>query len=320
MNKKLSNKSKQRLSIAFRILVSTGILAFLFWRIEWREVPQHIQGADYRYIIAALLATKLAIFISAYKWHILSKSTSNVTFVESLRWYYIGFFFSNFLPGSISGDVPRAYYASKKIGMTNAIASITVERVFAGIALVITAVIGFVVISGAGEYAHHVWLLAGIFAVLYLLLFNNYIIGLLTRRLGKSVRDFYKTVETYKTRKYLLTKLLLASLAFQVCFVWITDLLFRALGIEVNFLYQLGFVAVISAMTMIPISMNGLGVREGTYAYFFATVGIAESISITVSLLFYLSVLICTSIGGIIWISEKKIDIGQLKSKNVAEM
>ncbi|OEH84975.1 hypothetical protein BHU72_07225 [Desulfuribacillus stibiiarsenatis] len=300
------DSTRKRIGLAVRIMVSIGVLLYLFYRIDWQDVTRNIQSADYKFIVAAFFATQLAIFISGIKWHILCKSTSNVGFWESLRWYYIGFFFSNFLPGSIGGDAPRIYYASKKMGLANAVASITVERVFAGIALVLTALIGFIGAQSMTEFSYHLVILTGVFAILYIMLFNNSVIRFMTRRFGKSIQNFYQTIDHYKNQKRLLWKLLAYSVAFQFCFVWITDLLYRALGVEVNFLYQLAFVAIISAITMIPVSVNGLGVREGSYSYFFAIIGIAEATSITVSLLFYVIVLLATSVGGLFWIIEKK--------------
>ena len=296
---------KKWIGFCLRVAISIGILVYLFYRIDWQEVPKSVQGADYKFIVAALFATNMAIVISALKWHLLCKQTSGVTFWESLRWYYIGFFSSNFLPGSIGGDVLRIYYSSKKMGVANAAASITVERVFAGLALVLTAIIGFLGVRGLGDYVSQVWILAGIFVGLYLLLFNRRVIAFMLTRFGKSVRGFYQAIEQYKAQRGVLVKLLIYSMAFQVCFVWITDLLYRALGVEVSFTYQLAFVAIISAITMIPISMNGLGVREGSYSYFFAMIGIAEATSITVSLLFYLIVLISTSPGAIFWLISR---------------
>jgi len=296
---------KKWIGFGFRISISIAILVYLFYRIDWQDVPQKVQGADYKFIVAALFATNIAIIISALKWHLLCKQTSNITFWESLRWYYMGFFFSNFLPGSIGGDAMRIYYSSKRMGVANSVASITVERVFAGLALVLTAIIGFIGVSGLGKFSSQVWILAVIFVGLYLVLFNRRIINFMITRFGKSVQGFYQTIEQYKAQKLLLVKLLIYSMAFQVCFVWITDLLYRALGEEVSFIYQLAFVAIISAITMIPISMNGLGVREGSYSYFFAMIGIAEATSITVSLLFYLIVLIATSPGAIFWLIYK---------------
>ena len=70
---------------------------------------------------------------------------------------------------------------------------------------------------------------------------------------------------------------------------WINDLLFRSFGIEVSFLHLLVIITLISVITMIPVSLNGLGVREASYVLFFQSIGVPEGIALSVSLLFFIS-------------------------------
>lgn len=64
-------------------------------------------------------------------------------------------------------------------------------------------------------------------------------------------------------------------------------LLFRSLGAEVPILFEVAFVPVIDLLTMLPISLMGLGVREAAFIYFFSRVGLDPSIAVAASLLGY---------------------------------
>ena len=100
--------------------------------------------------------------------------------------------------------------------------------------------------------------------------------------------------------------ILLLSFLFQVGMAWINDLLFRSFGIEVSFLHLLVIITLISVITMIPVSLNGLGVREASYVLFFQSIGVPEGIALSVSLLFFILVTISSLIGGLFWLMERR--------------
>ena len=87
---------------------------------------------------------------------------------------------------------------------------------------------------------------------------------------------------------------------FQVGMAWINDLLFLSFGINIPLLELLVVITLISVITMLPVSLNGLGVREASYVFFFNELGVPEEIALSVSLLFFFLVSISSLIGGII--------------------
>jgi len=103
----------------------------------------------------------------------------------------------------------------------------------------------------------------------------------------------------------LLVYLFICSFLFQLCYVWITDLIFLSMGQDIPFIIQLGIVSIISALTMLPVTFNGLGLREGAFAYFFAFIGVSQPVAVATSLLFLVIVLIATLPGGLLWWLEK---------------
>ncbi|MFB4165994.1 lysylphosphatidylglycerol synthase transmembrane domain-containing protein [Alteribacillus sp. JSM 102045] len=303
----MSEKKKnwrQIIRFSVRLLISLAACLFLVFYIDWREFVSYISQANIGFLVVAFLAAHLCIWISGYKWYILCREGEDLHFFTCLKWYYIGFFFNNFLPGSIGGDGVRMYLAGKQIGAANSIASVTTERVFAGIALFIIMTIGLLSMNQTGTFLFEVIFLFSLCVLTYSLLFNEQISSYLKRKLGKNAAAFYNVIHTHKKGKLFL-ELICFSLAFQVCFVWITDLLYRSMGVTIPFWSQLAFVSLISVLTMIPISINGLGIREGSYAYLFTLVGVGESVSVAVSLLFFGMVLAVTSVGGIFYLFER---------------
>ncbi|SFE89309.1 hypothetical protein SAMN05192532_105193 [Alteribacillus iranensis] len=292
------------MSFLVRLLISGGALIFLAFYIDWSEFTNYVARAHFGYMLSAFLAVHLCIWISGYKWYILCRQEDNVRFFQCLRWYYIGFFFNNFLPGSLGGDGARMYYAGKKIGGARAVASVVTERVFAGIALFLVMMVGLLSANRSGSFLFEMVMVFAMCVIAYNLLFNYRFTLLMKKRFGEKTAKFYDTIHSYKKLRLFL-ELLCFSIVFQVCFVWVTDLLYRSMGVSIPFITQLGFVSLISALTMIPVSINGLGIREGSYAYLFMLIGVEQSVSVAVSLLFFVIVLAATSIGGVFYLLER---------------
>jgi hypothetical protein len=68
----------------------------------------------------------------------------------------------------------------------------------------------------------------------------------------------------------------------------------RAIGIQLPALYFLVFAPLVTLATVVPLTIAGLGIREGTYVGLFALVGLPGAEAFTMSLLsFSLSLWVC---------------------------
>lgn len=295
-------------SFLLKLSVSSIAIIYLVLRVDWSAFIDHLQEMKGIFVILSFASVIGSIIVSGYKWFLLCRLHGNVSFRECFRWYYIGFFFNNFLPGSIGGDVLRIYFASKKLGAQPAIASVTVERLFAGVSLVTCSVTGLMFYNMGNSVLLQISLFIAILVLIYCFIFASSFQKLVIKLLGKKVVPFYETIEMYKKHKGILLKLIVLSFAFQLFYILVSSFLFLAMDVSIPFVAQVGFISLISILTMIPISINGLGVREGAYVFLFSTLGVAESVSLAVSLMFFMLVLIGTSIGGIIWLFEKRND------------
>jgi uncharacterized membrane protein YbhN (UPF0104 family) len=87
----------------------------------------------------------------------------------------------------------------------------------------------------------------------------------------------------------------------------------RSLGAHIPYLWFLSFIPSVSIISMIPISIAGLGIREGAYVALFAALGVSSGISLSISLtVFSLNLLLCV-IGGVLYL----IHGAYLKLKNI---
>jgi glycosyltransferase 2 family protein len=96
------------------------------------------------------------------------------------------------------------------------------------------------------------------------------------------------------------------SVLFQVGMAWINDLLFLGFGLDIPLFELMVLITLISIITMLPISVNGIGVREASYLFFFKELGVPAEMAISVSLLFFVLVSISSLFGGLFWLTERR--------------
>ena len=252
------------------------------------------------YFIAAFFAIQITVATSIWKWKMLIESPEkkkNDEFQASSTYlgklYYIGLFFNNFMPGSVGGDVVRVYYLGKTTSVASATTSVIFERITAGFALVGIVLISALFMDQSRPYLITLLILMGIAVVGYLFM-KRFVknvnqadihspaqgkLGNLMMKAKKAIVDIGETAKNYKNESWQWWGIImLLSLLFQVGMAWINDLLFRSFGIEVSFLHLLVIITLISVITMIPVSLNGLGVREASYVLFFQSIGVPEGI------------------------------------------
>jgi len=289
---------------AVRAAVSLGVLAFVASRIDLAAVGQALATLELWWVAGAAAAVYAAIGVSALKWGVLLRSRGHDLSIRRLtRHYLVGLFFNNFLPTSVGGDVVRAYDAGRDLNDTpEGAASVVAERLIASVGLALTAALGlpFVAVGAPVYLAVALVFVAGVgLAGLFLVpsLSERIVrsamggrfegvagwVGSATRATGEMLRD---------VRTVLVVTVL--SITFQVLVAAVNWFLFRALGGDVSLVECVIYTSIVSAVTMIPVSISGHGVREAGYAYFFALAGVSSALAVTASMLFFATVAVCT--------------------------
>jgi len=311
-----------------RIIGSTILIYWILHKIEWEKVIEVAKVGSPFYIFASIAAIQITVISSIMKWKMLVDSSVNqeqkrdVSVLKLGRFYYIGLFFNNFLPGSVGGDVVRVYYLGRMTGIPIAAASVAFERVTSGAALVAIALFSATYMKAARSLLFPV-ILVFVLILLICLLFLVWM-----KRRTYSVKAQRMMTETKVNKWFLKVKegmgkvigiglnyrredwkwwlsIAVLSILFQVGLAWINDLLFLSLGYSIPWLELLMIITLISVITMLPISVNGLGVREGCYVLFFNMLGVPKEIAVTVSLLFFIFVSLSSLAGGFFWMVER---------------
>jgi len=293
-----------RVRLALKILVSAGLLAFLLGKISISELADLLGDLDAKYVTASVVVFFLSNVIGGYQWHVLLVSSGvRLPFHRTARFYFVGLFFNNFLPASIGGDAIKVYGVSRIGSSVYQVVAVTMlDRIIGIFSLCLLASI-VVVALVARAPAVTLWPYLLVFLACMTPAVGFYFFKPLSRvvrwlvrallpsnweRGGTSILDH---LSVFKTKKTLILWLMLLSVVIQVMRVGTHVLIALALGMRIDPVTAglfFVFVPVLSLAMIPPITINGLGIREGLGILLFAHAGIGRTDAFAIEFLTYI--------------------------------
>lgn len=310
-----SGKSERRV-LLLRLAVTAVLCGFLAWQIDLQEFSKRLANVRADWIVAAFLVVVGAVAVSAWKWGLVLRERGHpLRYTQLLRHYFVGLFFNNVLPTSIGGDAVRAWETTKDTGeVPEAVGSVLTERLIAGVALGVTAVLGLPFVETNERVVLFVLLflvlnLAAVALVLNPKVARSAVGALLPARFSNTRDTVLETVsvvrQTLRTRP-LFIRIFLLSVLFQVLVAAVNACIFWAMDLDVSLAACVTLTPMIFTVTMLPISISGLGVREAAYWFFFSHVGVGQVDAVAASLTFFIIVAIASLPGALLFIVRGK--------------
>jgi uncharacterized protein (TIRG00374 family) len=283
-----------------RVAVTSALLVAVTWRLDLRALARKASSLDARWTAAAFLVVFAAVAISAWKWGlILAWRRRPLPYRRLFRHYLVGLFFNNVLPTTVGGDAVRAWEAARDTGeVPEAVGSVITERLVAGAALGVTALLGLPFVG----VTPRLLVLVLSFLAIDLALVAAFLVprvaegvatSLLPRRVSGVRATISATVDVVRESvgaPRLFLRLVVLSVLFQLLVAAVNACLFEAMGVPVSLARCVVYTPMIFTVTMLPVSLSGLGVREAAYAYFFGQAGIGQADAVAASLLFFVVV------------------------------
>jgi len=287
-----------------KVVVSAGLLTFLLRKISLDELVELVAGMDVRLIVAAMAVFFVSNVLGALQWYRLMRSSRVVvSFGQAFRFYFVGLFFNNFLPANIGGDAVKVYDVTRLGGSVYQVVAVTLlDRVFGIFTLCLLALVALI----AADRIQHVEtgaLYALIFIGCMTPILGFYFIeplGKLLRRLIAMVRplavdrrgaEILDHMSEFKGRRGFVMSLIGLSGVIQALRVSTHVLVALSLGVAVDrdvALLFFVFVPLLSLAMIPPITINGLGVREGLGIVLFAQAGIGRTDAFAIEFVTYL--------------------------------
>lgn len=321
-------KRRRALSIVLRLAVSIALIAWLLRRTDFREVLAAFRSADPRLIVAAALLIPLGYLCSVFRWRALLRSQGGDAPLSFLiRSLMTGIFFNNLLPSTIGGDAIRAWDTSRAgVSRATAVTIVVVDRFVGLLALVLFAAVGLLISGRLTERVPDLygWVLGGtaVMALIAALLFlpsrrapdllaklGPISSQILPGRWGALPGKIGSALFAFQGKGRVLATAFAWSVGLQALVVLNVWTLARALHVPIPLPYFFLIMPVALFAMMLPVSINGIGVRENAYAFFFVAFGVTAAAGVAVAWLDYGLLLLQALAGGAVYASGKRTPV-----------
>ncbi len=314
----MSKGNSQKISIAkktIKLFFSTFLIILILSNIKLIPLYDVFKKCNTTYLLLTYLLFIFGVAISTYKWMILLRAQHihHPQFIKLAYLYLIGMFFSNFMPTETGGDIIRAYEVGKE--NNNQIASfsaIAAERISGLSALIVYATIGVALNFSLASSLKVTTLILSSFAIMlisYYIIFNERFYKKLVNntsrfsrtRLFDSIKKTIHHISIYKKKKHTIIITVLTSLVFQFFTIFFVYALLLSMHISVNFINLLLICPSITIVSMLPLSINGIGLRESAFIYMFTKNGVTSEQALALALIYRIGIMVPSVIGGILY-------------------
>jgi len=271
--------------LSLRLALSLGLIAAVLWLVAPAEVARSMRAPHFGWLALAVSALAAQIGLSALRWRVTAGALGHdLPHGWAVREYGLSVAVNSFLPGGVLGDLARIA-RSRHLGWNDAAGSVLIERLAGQIALGAAALGGVAVWLGAGVAA-----LAALGTMVAALV--------LARLLPGPVRLLFRAWAGPGVWRAQGT-LTLAILAVNLAGFWAAA---AAVGIWLPPDAALALIPLTLMAMLVPLTVNGWGVREGMAAALWPAFGIAAPQAVAASLAFGLACMAAALVGLIPWL------------------
>ena len=294
------------------------VLIFYYW-VDLRTTITLLRSSDLRFVFLGVLLYCIGQLASAYRWLLLLKPvrlTSRYTRLAGT--YFIGMFFSIFLPTIVGGDAVKAILLARETGApARATISVFMDRNVGLFALLAIATVAAWWAPPLERFRVSLFALTCAASAVYLavnaVLMNPRAYGIVDRlialtplaRIRHRASSLYEAVVPYRHHPGTLAGALALSFLHQVVVIGVVFLNARALGQSFPIPALAVFVPLVALAGMMPFSMNGMGVRDAMYVLLFGQLGASEELALSLALLHLAVTFLASLPGGIVYALQK---------------
>jgi uncharacterized membrane protein YbhN (UPF0104 family) len=291
---------------AFAIRAGLGcvVIGVLLWFFDPRPVLRTLSQEDPQWFAAAVALYIAGQVMSAYRWQLVAGVIHlRARFSEFLAYYFVGMFTNLFVPGLVGGDAARAIYLGRRSQrMGEAVASVVCDR---GIGLA-----ALFWMAGAMAVVAHSTLPSSVTrpaAIVGAVVLAGYLAAPLLARtipyLPRFLRRAAGVVAPYMHRPQSLLGPIALSLLLQISLAICQWMLARGLGLTAPLSLFLLCVPIANVFASLPLTLNGLGIRESAYLVLFGMAGMEHHDAIALGLLWFAATMLGGLTGAISFIS-----------------
>jgi hypothetical protein len=297
------------------VAISLGLIAWILKSVDLPQLWATLQGLNVWYLLLSQLFSFMVNAVCVWRWQVLLAGRGvRVGYGRLLRYFLNGLFFGNFLPTTVGGDLMRAFLVSDDCGTrSEALASVLVDRFIGLFGVIITGIIGLFLVARTGQETallRYMVIGVGITLALMAVFLNKSIMKHfrvllrmpLVNRLEQKAVEFYHSLYVYRTHLKEVALALSLSLLVQLAVVLTVFSISRSLGSDIPITPFFLYMPVIAAVSMLPVSINGWGLMEGSFIVFFGRAGMSSPEALSLGFLYHVLAVVVSLSGGVLWL------------------
>ncbi len=310
-----------------KTLITIILCSIIVWQGDWNKIWEIFRNSNPFLIAVVFIGMLGGVAISAYKWQVvLSIHGIHYAFIQLQRYYYTSVFFNNFLPSNIGGDVYRIFQTVRcQPNRAGAVAAVITERLTGIWALIALGAVGGMLVYFS-DPLHPVWILPvlSVFSAmtltpLVLLIFSGRVLTwcLALPVFPQKLKKVLLLSEDYRRHSLNTLRIIGISFGFQLfTLTWMLLLAYTVGGHSSMHRLVLGF-ALCNLAALLPLSLNGIGLFDGSFIYVMADLGMSFDAALMMMLVIRVLLIPLSLIGGLFYLQDRRtVSADDLRAQN----
>ncbi len=296
-------KKRSSLKTIVRIGITVGLLFVVYGKADRIHLLKTFESFSMKDMLVLIALYAIGQALTAYRWR---------TFIEEanihrpldviVRAYFFGMFVNIFGIGTVGGDVARALAIRPKKGeRAAALATVVADRISGLVTLLFIGAVGLFFVRPAvlGWIAVPLSLAMVAGLAVFWFVGPRVLVKLLppTHRFGEIAR---RIAQAFPSQAAPLLRITVISLVFHTLQIYMHVVMARVLGAPLSTAYLFATVPFINAAASLPLSIQGVGIRESLYVLFFTSEGVSREVAIAFGAIWLVSVTIVSAVGGLL--------------------
>ncbi len=302
-----------------KLLAGVALIGLvLTFQVKPSEIGQQLSQSSLIWILSAGALHIVGLVLSAYRWQLLLAAQSvKAPMWDLIRSYLIGGFFNNFLPTRVGGDIYRVVDSKKYSGsLLRPLAVILVERLSGVYALLL---IGIAAVTFYPRFQEVKALaialfglviagLAGVFLFYGSQRFGEWLKSLaahLPQKAGGKLLEMFDAFRHFSSSRGTVLSAFLLGILLQANVILYYYFIARGIHMTLSFQEAAIVMPILICIQLLPLTPNGIGVREFSYIYLLSPFGVGKPLAVAFSVWDYILTFFYGLIGGVLYLLKK---------------
>ncbi len=301
-----------------KALITLAVLYLIFLKVDLKSAVMHIKTASFALIFLAVLANCASVIVNSKKWQVLMRSVSvDIDLKPLIYLTFSSLFYSSFLPGGmLTGETIKCYKAARgRANKGRIIISVFIDRLTNFAAYILMGLLFLLIVYKKEMLEYQVLLsftlLASLVTILaVLIIFSSRLISFFFKiidkilskirqirltRLSKLLKENILFFSKEKKTFFVIFVYSIAGYFLNVLIVWLVGI---GLGLDINAAHYFWMTSWVTILILLPITVLGLGIREGSFIYFLGLLGVNSELALSLSILVFVANISAALVGG----------------------